>query len=310
MADGTGRRAVAAAGPPSGRRAGLGTSRAAAPVPAACRHGACPATRAATSYGPGTHGPGGPAPASGRELSAASAPCCMVRVHVVVVGCGRVGSGLAVGLGPAGPHAWPSWTAGQGLPTAPGRLGRAATVVGSGFDRDDLERAGADGADALAAVTSGDNTNILTARIARENYGIPNVVARIYDPRRAEIYQRLGHPHRGHRHLDHRPGPPPAPARDWSPASGPTPPASSSWSSGRCPSAGPARRLADVEDDGRVSLVGGHPGRGAPPRRPPSWWARRATCSTWPSSSRRPGRPRGAAEPVGLDRGHASGAPR
>lgn len=67
-------------------------------------------------------------------------------------------------------------------------------IVGSGFDRDDLESAGAVGADALAAVTSGDNTNILTVRIARETYEIPNVVARIYDPRRAEIYQRLGIP--------------------------------------------------------------------------------------------------------------------
>ena len=67
-------------------------------------------------------------------------------------------------------------------------------IVGSGFDRDDLEKAGAVHADALAAVTSGDNTNILTVRIARETYKIPNVVARIYDPRRAEIYQRLGIP--------------------------------------------------------------------------------------------------------------------
>jgi trk system potassium uptake protein TrkA len=67
-------------------------------------------------------------------------------------------------------------------------------LVGSGFDRDDLEAAGAADADALAAVTSGDNTNILTVRIARENYGIGHVVARIYDPRRAEIYQRLGIP--------------------------------------------------------------------------------------------------------------------
>jgi trk system potassium uptake protein TrkA len=66
------------------------------------------------------------------------------------------------------------------------------TVVGSGFDRDDLDRAGAGGAGALAAVTSGDNSNILSARIARETYGIHSVVARIYDPRRAEIYQRLG----------------------------------------------------------------------------------------------------------------------
>lgn len=74
----------------------------------------------------------------------------------------------------------------------PGWAGR--TVVGFGFDRDHLSAAGATQADALAAVTSGDNSNILTARIARENFDIANVVARIYDPRRALIYQRLGIP--------------------------------------------------------------------------------------------------------------------
>lgn len=68
------------------------------------------------------------------------------------------------------------------------------TVIGSGFDRNDLEAAGATEARALAAVTSGDNSNILTARIARETYGITNVVARIYDPRRAQIYLHLGIP--------------------------------------------------------------------------------------------------------------------
>ena len=67
-------------------------------------------------------------------------------------------------------------------------------MVGFGFDRDHLEEAGAKEAHALAAVTSGDNSNVLTARIARETYQIPNVVARIYDPRRAVIYQRLGIP--------------------------------------------------------------------------------------------------------------------
>jgi trk system potassium uptake protein TrkA len=113
-------------------------------------------------------------------------------VHVIVVGCGRVGSGLAVSLTAEGHtvavidknarafRRLEDWT-GQRL-------------VGSGFDRDDLEKAGALRADALAAVTSGDNTNILTVRIARETYNIPHVVARIYDPRRAEIYQRLGIP--------------------------------------------------------------------------------------------------------------------
>jgi trk system potassium uptake protein len=67
-------------------------------------------------------------------------------------------------------------------------------VVGFGFDRDALEQAGIEDAQALAAVTNGDNSNILTARIAKETYLVPNVVARIYDPRRAVIYRRLGIP--------------------------------------------------------------------------------------------------------------------
>ncbi|MGH9003175.1 MAG: potassium channel family protein, partial [Acidimicrobiia bacterium] len=74
----------------------------------------------------------------------------------------------------------------------PGFGGR--TLVGFGFDRDHLIEAGIEEAGALAAVTNGDNSNILTARIARENFGIERVVARIYDPRRAVIYQRLGIP--------------------------------------------------------------------------------------------------------------------
>ena len=68
------------------------------------------------------------------------------------------------------------------------------TIVGSGFDRDVLFQADATTADALAAVTSGDNTNILCARIARDHYNIKNVVARIYDPARAGIYMKLGIP--------------------------------------------------------------------------------------------------------------------
>jgi trk system potassium uptake protein TrkA len=113
-------------------------------------------------------------------------------VHVIVVGCGRVGSGLAVSLAAEG-HTVAiidkNVKAFRRLKDWKGQC-----LVGSGFDRDDLEKAGALHADALAAVTSGDNTNILTVRIARETYNIPHVVARIYDPRRAEIYQRLGIP--------------------------------------------------------------------------------------------------------------------
>jgi len=67
-------------------------------------------------------------------------------------------------------------------------------LVGNGYNRDLLERAGIGTADAFVAVTSGDNTNIVGARIAREDYRVPQVIARIYDPRRADIYRDLGIP--------------------------------------------------------------------------------------------------------------------
>jgi trk system potassium uptake protein TrkA len=112
-------------------------------------------------------------------------------VHIIVVGCGRVGSELAVSLDQGG-HSVAIMDKNQAafrkLPDGWG--GR--TVHGFGFDRDHLEAAGVHEAGALAAVTSGDNSNILAARIARETFEIPRVVARIYDPRRALIYQRLG----------------------------------------------------------------------------------------------------------------------
>jgi trk system potassium uptake protein TrkA len=112
---------------------------------------------------------------------------------VVIVGCGRVGSGLAIRLVEHGDTVAiidKNRNAFRRLPVSwPGEA-----IVGSGFDRDILDQAGAARAGAVAAVTSGDNSNILTARIAREAYGVTNVVARIYDPRRAEIYKRLGIP--------------------------------------------------------------------------------------------------------------------
>jgi trk system potassium uptake protein len=114
-------------------------------------------------------------------------------VHIVVVGCGRVGSGLGVGLVEQGHSVAIIDRNAKAFRRLPPDW-RGTTVVGSGFDRDDLDRARASEATSLAAVTSGDNSNILTARIARETYEIPNVVARIYDPRRAQIYLRLGIP--------------------------------------------------------------------------------------------------------------------
>jgi trk system potassium uptake protein TrkA len=126
-------------------------------------------------------------------LCAPSKPCCMVAMHVIVVGCGRVGSELAVSLDQMGHSVAIIDKNRNAFRKLPDRWsGRA--VLGFGFDRDHLEQAGVGEATALAAVTSGDNTNVLSARIARETFQIPNVVARIYDPRRAVIYQRLGIP--------------------------------------------------------------------------------------------------------------------
>jgi trk system potassium uptake protein TrkA len=114
-------------------------------------------------------------------------------VHVVVVGCGRVGSELAGLLEKDGHGVAVVDKNGSAFRRLPPGFG-GSTVVGFGFDRDHLLEAGVDRAGALAAVTNGDNSNILTARVAREHFGIERVVARIYDPRRALIYQRLGIP--------------------------------------------------------------------------------------------------------------------
>lgn len=114
-------------------------------------------------------------------------------MHFVVVGCGRVGSDLATQLSEAG-H---SVAIIEKNPDAFKRLGSSFNgekIVGSGFDRNSLSKARAQDADGFAAVTNGDNTNILCARIAQTTYNITNVVARIYDPKRARIYERLGIP--------------------------------------------------------------------------------------------------------------------
>ncbi len=114
-------------------------------------------------------------------------------VHVVIMGCGRVGSTLAHNL-ESRDH---SVSVIDRNPDAFRRLGPSysgTTVEGYGFDRDVLVEAGIEGAGAFAAVSSGDNSNIISARVAREQFGITNVVARIYDPGRAEVYERLGIP--------------------------------------------------------------------------------------------------------------------
>ncbi|MFI5052893.1 MAG: potassium channel family protein [Acidimicrobiia bacterium] len=115
-------------------------------------------------------------------------------MHVVVVGCGRVGSELAMSLERNSHSVAVIDKNAEAFRKRLPDTFKGKKIVGFGFDRDHLTAADIEHAGAVAAVTSGDNSNILTARIARENFAIERVVARIYDPRRALIYQRLGIP--------------------------------------------------------------------------------------------------------------------
>jgi trk system potassium uptake protein TrkA len=114
-------------------------------------------------------------------------------VHIVIMGCGRVGAALALQLAPLDHTV--SIIDQDGL--AFRRLGDnfpGSQITGIGFDRETLIEAGIEQAGAFAAVSSGDNSNIISARVARETFGVQRVVARIYDPKRAEVYERLGIP--------------------------------------------------------------------------------------------------------------------
>lgn len=114
-------------------------------------------------------------------------------MHIVILGAGRVGALLADRLDESG-HSVAIIDQDERAFRRLGPQFGGDTIRGVGFDRQTLESAGIDRAHAFAAVSSGDNTNIIAARTARETYGVENVVARIYDPRRAEVYQRLGIP--------------------------------------------------------------------------------------------------------------------
>ena len=114
-------------------------------------------------------------------------------MYVVVMGCGRVGASLAKALLRVGHQvAVIDRDENAFLRLGEGFVGRK--VVGMGFDRDVLVKAGIENADAFAAVSSGDNSNIISARVAREVFGVERVVARIYDAKRAAVYERLGIP--------------------------------------------------------------------------------------------------------------------
>ncbi|NHN56901.1 TrkA family potassium uptake protein [Calidifontibacter sp. DB0510] len=114
-------------------------------------------------------------------------------MHYVIMGCGRVGSTLALTLQQQG-HEVAVIDRDESAFRRLGTGFEGQRVTGVGFDRDTLVQAGIERAYAFAAVSSGDNSNILAARVARETFDVEHVVARIYDPGRAEIYQRLGIP--------------------------------------------------------------------------------------------------------------------
>lgn len=114
-------------------------------------------------------------------------------MHIVIMGCGRVGSTLAHTLVDLGHTVAVIDQDPDAFARLRGTVSKHA-VRGAGHDRDVLLTAGIDRASAFAAVSNGDNSNIIAARVAREAFGVDHVVARIYDPRRAEVYQRLGIP--------------------------------------------------------------------------------------------------------------------
>ncbi len=112
-------------------------------------------------------------------------------METIIVGCGRVGAELARLLSEEGQNV----TVIDKNPNSFKRLGKTFNgecITGNGFDLDILKKAKADEADAFVVVTNGDNTNVMASQVAKKMFKIPKVIARLYDPRRAEIYQRFG----------------------------------------------------------------------------------------------------------------------
>jgi trk system potassium uptake protein TrkA len=114
-------------------------------------------------------------------------------VHIVIMGCGRTGATLAGQFEARGHTVAIIDLSADSFRRLPAGF-QGQRITGFGFDRDTLQAAGVEGAFAFAAVSDGDNSNILAARVVRETYGVENVVARIADPGRAEVYRRLGIP--------------------------------------------------------------------------------------------------------------------
>ena len=115
----------------------------------------------------------------------------MTKMYVIIVGCGRVGAELAKLLSKEGSDV----VVIDKNPAAFSRLGgvfNGLTLVGNGFDPDLLKEAGIEKANVFCALTNGDNTNLISAQVAKKIFAVPKVIARVYDPERAQIYQSLG----------------------------------------------------------------------------------------------------------------------
>ena len=112
-------------------------------------------------------------------------------MYVIIVGCGRVGAELAKLLSNEGHDV----VIIDKNPAAFNRLGgtfNGVTLVGNGFDPDLLKQAGIEKANVFCSLTNGDNTNLVSAQVAKKIFSVPKVIARVYDPERAQIYQSLG----------------------------------------------------------------------------------------------------------------------
>lgn len=112
-------------------------------------------------------------------------------MYVIIVGCGRVGSELAKLLSNEG-HNVVVIDKAQGSFDRLGGAFNGLTMVGNGFDLELLKQVGIEKADAFCAVTNGDNTNLISAQVAKKIFAVPKVIARVYDPQRAHIYAALG----------------------------------------------------------------------------------------------------------------------
>jgi trk system potassium uptake protein TrkA len=112
-------------------------------------------------------------------------------MYIIIIGCGRVGAELAKLLSSEGHNVVVIDKNANSFSRLGGTF-NGVTLVGNGFSTEILKNAGIDKADALCAVTNGDNTNIMTSQVAKKIFKVPKVIARVYDPRRAQIYKTLG----------------------------------------------------------------------------------------------------------------------